>query len=71
MGPGKFIQGQLPVILNVGDDIGDKRQGSLLPLRIEMALIHCRFSVFNFLQNVVDLCSFNRLVALLTVSESL
>jgi hypothetical protein len=32
MGPSKFIQGHSPVILNVGGDIGDKRQRSLLPL---------------------------------------
>ncbi len=71
IGPGKFIQGHSPVILNVGGDIGDKGRGSLLPLRIEMALIHHRFSIFNFLQDVVDLCPFNRLVAIrafLTVS---
>ncbi len=35
-----------------------------LPLRIEMALIRCRFSIFNFLQDVVDLCTFNHLVTI-------
>ncbi len=64
MGPGKFIQGHSPVNFNVGGDIGDKRRGSLLPLRIQMALIRHQFSVFNFLQDVVDLCPFNRLVAI-------
>ncbi len=64
MGPGKFIQSHLPVILNVGGYMGDKRQGSFLPLLIEMAVIRRRFSVFNFLQDVVDLCPFNRLVAM-------
>jgi hypothetical protein len=29
-----------------------------------MALICRRFAVFNFLQDVVDLCPFNRLVAI-------
>ncbi len=64
MGPGKFIQGHSPVNFNVGGDIGDKCRGSLLPLRIEMALIRPRFSVFKFLQDVVDLCPVNRLVTI-------
>jgi hypothetical protein len=70
MGPGKFVQGHSPVNFNVRGDIGDKRRGSLLPLRIEMALIRRRFAVFDFLQDVVDLCPFNRLVAI-HISDSL
>jgi hypothetical protein len=64
LGPGKFIQGHSPVNFNVGGNIGDKRRGSLLPLRIEMALIRRRFAIFDFLQDVVDLCPFNRLVTI-------
>jgi hypothetical protein len=70
MGPGKFVQGHSPVNFNVGGDISDKHQGSLLPLRVEMALIRHRFAVFDFLQDVVDLCPFNRLVAI-RISDSL
>jgi hypothetical protein len=54
----------MPVILNVGSNIGDERLASLLSLGVQVPLVRSQLSLLNLLENVIYMLPLNGLVSI-------